>query len=62
MALLELALLNQIAANGSTGGGGTLAPDYINYAGPPITNPPALQNIVVDVNGQQWQYFNGGWN
>ena len=41
-------------------GGG--APDYINYAGPPIVNPPALANIVVDINGQQFQFFNGQWN
>ena len=37
-------------------------PDYINYAGPPTQNPPAVQNIVVDVNGQQWQYFGNQWN
>jgi hypothetical protein len=41
-------------------GGG--APDSINYAGPPLVNPPALANIVVDSNGQQWQFYNGGWN
>jgi hypothetical protein len=39
-------------------GGGT--PDSINYPGPPVVNPPALANIVVDVNGQQWQFYNGG--
>ena len=35
---------------------------YIGYAGPPNVNPPALMNIVVDVNGRQWQYFGGAWN
>lgn len=43
-------------------GGGGGAPDFINTPGPPTVNPPALQNIVVDSNGRQWQYFNGGWN
>jgi hypothetical protein len=39
-----------------------VAPDYINYAGPPVLNPPSLQNIVVDSGGRQWQYYNGGWH
>jgi hypothetical protein len=51
-------LLCQIASGGGTGGG---APDYISYAGPPILNPPSLQNIVVDSNYQQWQYGPNGW-
>lgn len=51
----------QIVTNGSTGGGGgSGAPDYINYSGPPLFNPPNFQNIVVDINGRQWQFFNGG--
>jgi hypothetical protein len=58
---IELALLQLIALNVGTGSGSG-APDYINYAGPPILNPPQLQNIVVDVNGRQWQYFGGAWN
>jgi hypothetical protein len=41
-------------------GGG--APDSINYVGPPLVNPPALANIVVDSNGQQWQFWGGTWN
>lgn len=57
--LLELALLQIIANNTGAGGG---AADYINYAGPPTSNPPAIQNIVVDVNGVQWQFFNNQWN
>jgi hypothetical protein len=40
----------------------TGAPDYIDYPGPPTVVPPALANIVVDVNGQQWQYYQGGWH
>jgi hypothetical protein len=40
----------------------TVPPDYIDYPGPPTVNPPALQNIVVDVNGQQWQFFNNAWS
>lgn len=55
-----ISLLCQIANNGGTGGGG--APDNITYPGPPIVNPPALQYIVVDVNGVQWQFFNNTWN
>ena len=42
--------------------GGTGAADYIGYAGPPNVNPPLLANIVVDVNGRQWQFFNNQWN
>lgn len=46
----------------NAGGGGSGSPDAINYAGPPVTNPPALQNIVVDSNGRQWMYYGGAWN
>jgi hypothetical protein len=49
-------LLCQIANSG-----GTSAPDYISYAGPPTTAPPALQYIVVDVEGRQWMYWNNQW-
>ena len=35
---------------------------YINYAGPPLSNPPALASIVVDSNGQQWEFYNNQWN
>lgn len=42
--------------------GGVSVPDYINYAGPPVVNPPALQNIIVDINGRQWQYYNNAWH
>ncbi len=59
--LLELALLNLIAQNVGTGGGGG-APDFYNAAGPPNQAPPAYQNIVVDSNGRQWQYYGGAWN
>lgn len=38
------------------------APDSISYAGPPTINPPLIQNIVVDSNGRQWQWFNNQWN
>jgi hypothetical protein len=39
------------------------ADTHINYAGPPTENPPVtLAYIVVDTNGQQWQYYQGGWN
>lgn len=37
-------------------------PDSISYAGPPTSNPPLLQSIVVDSNGVQWQFFNNQWN
>jgi len=47
---------------GANSGGGGGSPDYIDYAGPPLVAPPALQYIVVDVNGRQWQYFNSQWN
>ena len=36
--------------------------DSISYAGPPIVNPPAIQSIVVDSNGRQWQYYGGAWH
>lgn len=42
--------------------GGSAVPDFINYAGPPVVNPPALQHIVVDSAGQQWMYWGGNWN
>jgi hypothetical protein len=54
--LMELALLSLLVQNGVTLG------DSITYAGPPKVNPPSIQNIVVDSNGRQWQYFGGGWN
>ena len=38
------------------------APDFISYPGPPRINPPALAHIVVDANGQQWQFFNNQWS
>ena len=53
---------NPNAADGASGGGTGGASDYIDYAGPPILTPPDLAHIIVDVNGQQWQYFQGGWN
>lgn len=45
-------------------GGGTAAsvPDAIAYPGPPIINPPAILNIVVDTTGQQWMYYQGAWH
>jgi len=52
-------LLCQIASGGGTGGG---APDYINYPGPPVLNPPSLQNIVVDSQKEIWAYVGGSWN
>lgn len=52
-------LADQIAAGGGTSGG---APDSIDYAGPPVVNPPALQNIVVDSAGQQFQFYAGAWH
>lgn len=60
----RILLVKQLTAinAGGGGGGGSGAPDSINYAGPPIVNPPALQNIVVDSNGQQWMYWGGAWN
>ena len=51
-----ISLLDQIVTNGNT------APDYINYAGPPTSNPPALAHIVVDSNGQQWQFYQNAWH
>jgi len=58
--VIELQLLCEILNAG--GGGGSGAPDYIAYAGPPTVAPPSLQNIVVDSNGVQWMYFNNQWN
>lgn len=42
--------------------GGSGSPDSISYVGPPLLNPPSLQNIVVDSQGRVWVYFNGDWN
>jgi len=52
------------SGDGSTGNckATRIATDYINYAGPPTVNPPALLHIVVDVNGRQWQFVGGTWN
>lgn len=61
----RLIVLNKILGailDGGGGGGGSSAPDSINYPGPPVTNPPALQNIVVDSNGVQYQYWGGAWH
>jgi len=38
------------------------APDFINYAGPPLANPPALQNVVIDSNGVLWAFYGNAWN
>lgn len=56
-------LASQIVANGGTGGGGTGTPDFITVAGPPTNTPGATDShIVVDSNGQQWQYYAGAWS
>ena len=34
----------------------------IDYAGPPVLNPPQIPAIVVDINGRQWQFFQGAWH
>lgn len=58
--MLELALLNIIASNVSAGGGSA----YYASAGPPVGTPAAngLLNIIVDVNGRQFQYWGGAWH
>lgn len=56
---LELQLLCEIYSN--TIGSATL-PDYINYSGPPTIVPPAIQHVVVDIDGRQWQFFSNTWN
>ena len=58
---LLIALIWDGIENGGFGSGGG-APDYIAYAGPPTDNPPTLAHIVVDVNGQQWMFWNNTWN
>lgn len=55
---MKMSVLISLADSMSTGG----APDSIAYSGPPVVNPPALQNIVVDVDGRQWQYYAGSWH
>jgi len=55
-------LVKQLLAIKAGGGGGSGgAADYISYAGPPVVNPPALANIVVDSQGRQWMYWSGAW-
>lgn len=58
----KMGVLIYIATQIAGGGGG--APDYISTAGPPVGTPTALnlQNIIVDSNGRQWQYFQGAWH
>jgi hypothetical protein len=51
--------LDYVITFSNTAGAG--APSFINYAGPPLVNPPLLQNIVVDINYRQWQYGPQGW-
>lgn len=34
----------------------------IDYPGPPVEIPPAISAIVVDSNGQQWQYWMNEWH
>lgn len=48
----------------SGGGGGSTLADSIDVAGPPVGTPAAngLQNIIVDSNGQQFQYYGGAWH
>jgi hypothetical protein len=55
-----LITLNNLATISPSG-----APDGLTYAGPPTFTPTQANGepyIVVDSNGRQWQYFNGGWN
>lgn len=54
---IRFLLIKEVNATAGSGG----APDFINYAGPPVTNPPNLAYIVVDVNYRQWQYGSSGW-
>lgn len=35
---------------------------FINYAGPPVINPPFIANIIVDSEGQQWMFWGGEWH
>lgn len=61
--LLELALLQIIAANVGSGGGGTGA-TFGNYAaGQPNFTPSGGTGIAVDTsNGTEWFYYNGAWH
>jgi|SRR6185436_9634396 len=54
-----ISLACQLVAQGGTGGGST---NSIDYAGPPVLNPPDISAIVVDSNGRQWMYWGGTWN
>jgi len=52
-----LTRLNNISG---TGGGGS---DFISIPGPPSNTPGATDpHIVVDSNGQQWQFYQNGWH
>ena len=37
-------------------------PMAIDYAGPPLLTPPAIQSLVVDVNGRVWIFVQNQWN
>jgi hypothetical protein len=39
-----------------------LPADAIDYAGPPVLVPPAIQSVVVDSGGVIWSYWGGQWN
>jgi len=49
---------NPNAADDATG----MAPGYITYSGPPQGIPPDFQYIVLDIDGYQWQYYQGAWH
>ena len=49
-----------LVAAQNAGGGGGGSSNYYAAPGPPNANPPTYANIVVDINGRQWQFFNGG--
>lgn len=36
--------------------------DSISYPGPPTVNPPQIDSIVVDSNGEQFMYWGGAWH
>lgn len=36
--------------------------DFVDYSGPPTNQPPQTTHIVIDSDGRQWQFYQGGWN
>ena len=61
--LLELALLQIIAQNAGSGGGGDGNVQFGNYSGSSPGNSPSQSTLAVDTSNHNiWSYDNGAWH